>query len=292
MARITSLVDSMPLAERHVLDLSWRLSTPAINEGRDATFWEDANGRVVGFAAWQYYWSVLDFFILPGPQQQEVEKELFAWADRRFRERDEERGKPLPYWAEYRDDDLKRRQLIEDQGFLLYEEDHYVLLQHQLIDLPEVPPLPEGFILRALAGEQEAAAYSEVHRAAFESTSMTPAWRTRTLQTPYYRSELDLVIVAPDKTFAGFCVGWFVPERRLAQVEPIGVHPRFHKLGFSRILLLEMLHRFKQCGASSAFVETNLDRTAARQAYESTGFQQIHTVRRNAKWVSQPIFGG
>lgn len=289
MTRITGLINSMPLAARHVIDLPWRLSSPTMDEGQDAAFWEDATGQIVGFAAWQYYWAVLDFFILPGQDQHVVEEKLFAWADERFREHDEKRGKPLPYWVEFRDDDVERRQLVETHGFLQDENDRYVLLEHSLVNLPPIPTLPDGFVLRTLTGEQEVAAYAEVHRAAFESPSMTPEWRARTIHMPQYRSDLDLVIVAPDRTLAGFCVGWFVPERHVAQIEPVGVHPRFHKLGLSRVLLLEMLHRFKQHGATRAMVETNLDRTAARRTYESVSFQQAHIIRCKGKWMNQPI---
>jgi mycothiol synthase len=289
MPRILDLIHSMPFSCRHVIDLPWRLSSPAFNEGRDAAFWEDSDGQVVGFAAWQYYWAALDFFILPGLEAQSVETDLFAWADGRFRERDGERGRPLPYWAEFRDDDRERQQLVEAHGFLHEEEDRYVLLQHSLVNLPPVPTLLDGFTLRPLAGEQEVAAYTEVHRAAFESTSMTPEWRARTIRTPQYRPEFDLVVTAPDGSFAGFCVGWFVPERRIAQIEPLGVHPRFHQRGLGRILLLEILRRFKEHGANSAVVETDVDRTSARRAYKSVGFQQVHTIPCKGKWLNQSV---
>lgn len=148
--------------------------------------------------------------------------------------------------------------------------------------------MPDGFLLRPLAGEQETAAYAEVHRAAFKSTSMTPEWRARTLRTPQYRPELDLVVVAPDGSLAGFGVGWFASERHIAQIEPLGVHPGFHRLGLSRVLLLEMLHRFKAHGAVSALVATDLDRTPARRTYETVGFRQIHTIRCKGKWLTPP----
>lgn len=286
MPRILDLIRSMPFSCRHVIDLPWRLSSPSINEGRDAAFWEDSDGQVVGFAAWQYYWAALDFFILPGPQMQAVETDLFIWAEGRLRELDAERGYPLPYGVEFRDDDQERRRLVEAHGFLLDEHDCYVLLQHSLFDLAPVPTLPDGFMLRPLRGEQEATAYTELHRAAFESTSMTPEWRMRAIHAPQYRPEFDLVVSAPDGSLAGFCVGWFAPSRHVAQIEPIGVHPRFQQLGLGRVLLLEMLHRFKEYGANSAIIETNVDRTPARHAYESVGFKQVHTIRRKEKWVN------
>ncbi len=286
--RILDLVGNMPLACPHVIDLPWRLSSPSINEGRDAAFWQDSSGRVVGFAAWQYYWAALDFFILLGPQQSDIEVDLFTWADERFRERDEERGQPFPYWVEFQDDDQERRQLVEEHGFLHDEDDRCALLQHALADLAPVPTLPAGFMLRPLAGAQEATAYAEVHRAAFESTSMTPEWRARTIRMPPYRSALDLIVTAPDGTLSGFCIGWLAPEHHVAQIEPIGVHPRFQRLGLGRILLLEMLRRFKEHGASSAIIEPYIDNAPIRRACEAVGFQQVHTIRSKGKWLTQP----
>lgn len=291
LPRLRDLVDSMPLACRHVIDLPWRLSSPVIQEGRDAAYWEDEQGRVVGFAAWQQYWATLDIFIAPdlaGPEWQAVESALFAWADGRFRERDAERGRPLPYAVEYRDDDLERRRLAEAHGFQLDDGARYVALEHALAALPATPPWPQGFTVRSLRGEQEAAAYAALHRAAFESDSMTTEWRARVLRAPQYLPDLDLVISAPDESLAAFCVGWYEPSRRVAQIEPLGVHPRFQRLGLARVLLLEMLHRFQAHGAERALVETNLERTPARRTYDAVGFQQAHTINAVEKWATQP----
>lgn len=289
MPRVLDLVRALPLISRHTLDLPWRLSAPVINEGRDGSFWEDANGRVVGFAAWQYYWAALDFFALPGPTEQEVEAAIFAWAEERMREHDVERGYPLPYWVEFRDDDDRRLQLVKAHDFVLENNDCYALFQHSLDNLAPAPALSDGFTLRPLLGTQEAATYAELHRTAFNSHSMTFEWRARTLRIQEYRPELDLVISAPDGSLAGFCVGWFDPDRRVAQIEPIGVHPRFHRHGLARTLLLTMLHRFKAHGATSAFIEPFLDNAPIHRTSEAVGFQQVHTIHRLGKWVNQPV---
>ncbi|HJT59268.1 MAG TPA: GNAT family N-acetyltransferase [Ktedonobacteraceae bacterium] len=287
MSRVLDLVRRVPLPSRHLIDLPWRLCSPTINEGHDAAFWEDAEGQVVGFAAWQYYWAALDFFILPAPQMQEVEAALFAWADERFRELDEERGHPLPYWVEFCDDDRERQQLIEAHGFMLEVDYSYISLQHMLVDLAPVPALPDGFLLRSLAGESEVAELAEMHRMAFESTAMTTEWRTRVIHTSQYRPELDLVICAPDGSLVGSCLGWFEPSRLVAQIEPISVHPRFQRRGLGRILLLEMLHRFQAHGASSAIIEPSIENAPIRKACESVGFQMTHTIRRRGKLLNQ-----
>lgn len=283
--RIAHLLENQPEASRHLIDQPWKLSSPTIQDGRNACLWEDENGQSLAFAAWQLYWAALDLFVRSGSWQRTVEDEIFAWAEERFKELDRERGSPLPYWVEYRDDDPERRQLAEAHGFLL-NEDRYVQFHRPLNEPVPVPALPGGFTLRPLAGEQEAGAYAELHRAAFESTSMTAEWRARTLRMPQYRADLDLVIAAPDGRLAGFIVGWLDPLRRIGQIEPMGVHPGFQKLGLSRALLLTIFQRFQAAGADFALVETNLERDPARHAYEAVGFRKAHVVRAKGKWVA------
>ncbi len=241
---------------------------------------------MVGFAAWQIYWAVLDYFVRPGMHQQDVETGIFSWAMQLFRELDAERGRPLPYWVEYRDDDGERQRIIEAHGFQLDDDYQYVYMSHPLAEpLPE-SVLPNGFTIRPFAGEREVRDYVELHRAAFESTSMTPGWRLRTLSMPQYVPELDIVAVAPDGSLAGFCVGWFNAERRTGQFEPIGVHPRFQHMGLGRALLLESLRRFRVSGAQTVLAETNDDREVALNAYKSVGFEPIHRVFRKGLWVT------
>ena len=288
---IVDLLRNVSPTSRHLIDIPWRLSSPALRDERNARVWIDEDGNMLGFAAWQIYWAVLDYFVRPGMYQQAVETGIFDRAMQLFRELDLERGHPLPYWVEYRDDDVERLRVIEAHGFLLDDDYQYIHMSHPLTEpLPE-PKLPDGFIIRPFAGEREVNGYVELHRAAFESTSMTPDWRLRTLSMPQYEPELDIVAVAPDGLLAGFCVGWYNEARETGQVEPLGVHPRFQHTGLGRALLLESLRRFKACGAQTVLVETNDDREVALNAYKSVGFQPIHRVFRKGLWVTGQLSG-
>ncbi len=282
---ILELARTAPTSNPHIVDLPWRISSPVTESGRDAYIWEDENGVLLGFAAWQYWWAALDYFVRPGSHKQAVEEQIYSTIERRFRELDAERGKPLPYWIEFRDDDLERKTLAEQHGYTLEEDYYYVQMQHLLTEPLAEAQLPAGFTLRPLAGMQEVEAYVALHRAAFESTSMTVEWRQRTLLTPSYNPELDLVLVAPDKTLVGFCVGWLDPFRAIGQIEPIGVHPDVQGIGLGNALLHEILRRFKAYGAKRARVETNGDRIPAIRAYESAGFRVVHRVLRRGKYV-------
>jgi mycothiol synthase len=284
---IAELARVVPGASRHLIDWPWRLSSSAGETGRDVMLWFDDGGRIVGFAAWQVWWAVLDFFARPGPWQGAVEEAIFAWAPTRFRELDAERGRPLPYWAEAREDDADRLALLERQGYGLDDDYAYVLLERPLEGPLTAPALPEGFGIRPLAGEGEVAAYAELHRRAFDSTSMTPEWRARTLRMPGYRADLDLVAVAPDGRLAGFCVGWLDAERGVGQIEPHGVDPDFRGLGLSRALMLDYLARLRECGATRAWVETEDSREGALASYEAVGFRRSHHSVRKGRWFDR-----
>ena len=284
-AAILELAKTVPESNPHIVDLPWRISTPVTVSGRDAYVWEDEDGVLLGFAAWQYWWAALDYFVRPDSHKQEIEEQIYGVMERRFRELDAERGRPLPYWVDFRDDDLERKTLAEQHGYTLEGDYYYVQMQNPLSKPLAEAQLPAGFALRPLAGMQEVEAYVNLHHAAFESTSMTVEWRQRTLLTPYYNPELDLVLVAPDKTLVGFCVGWLDPFRAIGQIEPIGVHPSVQGMRLGSILLHEILRRFKAHGAKTARVETNDDRTPAIQAYKSVGFQVAHRVLRLGKYV-------
>ena len=283
---VLDLIRVMPAACRHVLDFGWRLTAPAITEGRDAVYWQDGDGQVVGLAAWQQAWATLDFYVRPGLDAVTVERAIFTWAGERFRERDAERGHPLPYAVEFRDDDHDRRALVAAHGFVRDVHASYVCLQSRLDALLSPPVVPDGFTIRSLAGVTEAAAYVGAHRAAFGSEAMTAPWRERTIGTPLYQPDLDLVAIAPDGTVAGFCVGWHDPVRGVAQLEPVGVHPRYQRRGLSLALIAEMLGRFKDRGASVALVETEPDLTVARAAYDAAGFSPAHTIWRQEAWAA------
>jgi GNAT superfamily N-acetyltransferase len=287
---VAELIAAAPYPGRHCIDYPWRLSAhePA---SPDVRLWIGDDGLLVGLAAWQIWWATLDFYIRPGPVAPEVESALFTWAAGRFQELDAERGRPLPYWVEAHEDDLPRLSLLARLGYTLDDDYRYILFSLPLRrpEAPLLPPatLPDGFALRPLAGIQEVEAYVAVHRRAFASTSMTAAWRARTLRMPGYKPELDLVATTPDGRLAGFCVGWLAPERQIAQIEPLGVDPQFQGLGLGRALLLEMLRRFAAHSAGQAQVETESSRSPARSLYEAIGFRPIAQTLRKGQWFTQ-----
>jgi len=269
---ITELIESDP-GFYHPVDFPWRLCSTSMESPRNVAMWEDAEGRLQIFAALQFPWLTLDYAIRPEIRTWDIEVHVLDWADSRLAQVAAETNDEFPFNVSALDNEDERIALLERRGYTRWEND-MVMFNRPLDSLP-VPQIPPGFTIRSFGGESELEQYTALQRAAFDSTTMTVPWRRHTLHAPYYNPDLDLVAVAPDGQLAGFCIWWHAPKRKVAQIEPLGVHPTFQHLGLSQALMAEGFRRIAALGAESALVQTYSFSEPALKAYEAAGFKVI-----------------
>ncbi len=266
----------------HVIDLPYRFSSWAFDDPGNVGLWEDEAGQLVGWAVVQTpFWKV-DFICQP-EQESSLFPEMLDWAVQRARFiRNTTFGRPSWYVSVFADAS-ERTRMLERAGFTCQShkgEDSWseVLMRRPGGEPVELFSLAPGFTLRPLAGEQEAAAYVDLHRAVFRSTNMTVEWRRRMLQQPTYFRDLDLVVTAPDGRLAAFCIGWWDEQLQAGHIEPLGCHADFwlHVLG--RVVLSECLRRMVEMGARDIYVQTDRQRNAAMRLYEAYGFKVVREV--------------
>ncbi len=269
----------------HYVDLPYRLSSWALDDPDNVALWTDIEGQLVAWAVMQAPFWTVDYACVPG-EPAELHRRILAWADERARQLMGTRWERPAWFVNVLRGQASRVGDLEDAGFACQAavpKDPWsdVLLRHPA-DAPLPPPsLPQGLAIRPLNGEDEVPAYVELHRAVFESSAMTVAWRRRTLRCPDYHPELDLVAMAPDRSLAGFCVGWLGTDaegRRVGQIEPLGVRADLRRHGLGRALLVEALQRLRLKGAIGVLIQTEAYRGPALQLYASVGFRVLRGV--------------
>lgn len=281
LAQMTALAGRFPADHLHRIDLPYRFSSWALDDPANAALWPDPRGELRAWAVVQAPFWTIDCACDPAAEE-ELFPQLLAWAGSRTRE---VAGTPheRPAWfVNVFARQAGRRRALEaagfaDQGDVGEDSWSKVWMRRAAGDPLPADPLPEGFTVRPLAGAAEVDVYVALHRAAFESKSMTPAWRARTLQQPAYRPTLDLLAVAPDGRPAGFGIFWLAGDQ--GQVEPIGVGADYRGRGLGQALLAEGLRRLHAAGAREVYVETDNYRDAALGLYEAAGFQVVEQVR-------------
>lgn len=178
---------------------------------------------------------------------------------------------------------LRRRGYREEDGSAFF-----VHMRRDLADLPE-PRVPEGYTLRRVCGEDDAAARARVHRAAFTLAGRPPPaigaedYR-RIMRSWPYRAELDWLVEAPDGGPAAFCLVWLDEHHRVAALEPVGTAPGHRRRGLAGAAALAALRTARDLGARTARVCARGDSgaPAARAAYASLGFTPF---ARNVSFV-------
>ncbi len=282
LQQMLALVRQFPANNPHVVDLPYRLCSWAFDYPDNVGLWFDDEQQLVAWAVLQPPFWAIDYACLPAAPQ-DIHKRLLEWADGRARQAV---GMPggLPAWyVSVFADQAERIRDLEELGFAsqadMGEDSWSQVFMTRSAQMPVVEcPLPAGFAIRPLAGESKVAAYVELQRAVFGTENMTVGWRARTLRQPDYIADLDLVAVAPDGRLAAFCICWLDTSSASGQIEPMGVHADWRKLGLGQAILSEGLRRLQRHGAQTVYVETDRQRNAALALYQSVGFRVTREI--------------
>jgi predicted N-acetyltransferase YhbS len=211
------------------------------------------------------------------PDHCDLEPELIEWAMARLPVQPETaEAVQLILWSLESDD--TRNQALETHGFVQTEQ-FYTSYLWTLDAPPPAPVLPVGYTLRHVMGEHDVEARVAVHRSAFHPSRMTVAKQRAVMGAPTYRMDLDLVVVAPDASFAGYTIVWYDPINRSGLFEPVGVHADHRRKGLGRAVLYAGLQRLQALGARRAHVLSHGDDSEGAKLYQHAGFATIDRFR-------------
>jgi mycothiol synthase len=280
--RMSALARQFPAGNLNVIDLPHRLCSWAFDDPDNVRLWFAENEELVAWAVLQTPFRTIDCGFNPD-YEADLYPQILNWADERARTAvGTPSGRPA-WFSMVFPGQVDRIHNLEKAGFLCQADagEHSwskVLLRRSGSTPVKGYPPPAGFIVRPLAGENEAQAYVDLHRSVFESKNMTVEWRKRILKHPAYKPDLDLVVEAPDGRLAAFCVCWFAESLLAGQVEPMGCLADFRHSGLGRAVLSQGLHRLQSLGAQSIFIGTDNYRGAALRLYESFDFKLFREV--------------
>lgn len=268
------------------------VDSPDVDKARDLRLWRDTNGNLMGFG--QLFISeqndeiegYLYFDIHPTRCSDTLGTEILQWSEERLREVGKEGTVPLKLRAKSRDDKSDRRLLLEKQGFT--NERGFLTMACSLDQPLSSSPLPTGFTLKRLSWEQDFKAWVELFNESFidhwNHHDLTVATAKHWLNHPHYRPELNLIAVAPDGTFAAFCVGYINQEENARNgysegwIKLLGTRRGFRKLGLGRAMLLGQMSQLKASGVERVKLGVDAQSlTSATRLYQSVGFYPVNT---------------
>lgn len=152
-----------------------------------------------------------------------------------------------------------------------------VMLRPHLDGLPEIPPLPTGYILRT---------YEEGDMPALVATladSFREYWDdARVARELTAAPDVQTVhVVAHGDRVVGTASSRFVPARYpdAGYVHWVGVASDHLRRGIASALLMRVLHEFRERGYPAAVLETDDFRIPAIRSYLKLGFIPVYDIR-------------
>ena len=251
---------------------------------RHIFLYEEPEGNLRALAL-LYPWTPYSYEALVAPdllgaEDSSFEEATIAWADARASDAARIAGKELA--VEVSKGDTIHEQIVTRLGYTATNSPGMLYTTRSLqIPIPD-KPLPDGFSMRPVAGEQEAGLVAEVHNGAF-----TPKWDAEqylaVMRTPGFQIDHELVVVAPDGRFAAFVIIWLDPISRSGYFEPVGCHRDFQRRGLTSALMYEGMRRMRAAGMETAVVRYHADNVSGVPLYRSVGFQPRYEVTEYRK---------
>jgi GNAT superfamily N-acetyltransferase len=181
------------------------------------------------------------------------ELEQFDWLERHMRDA----GRKSIEFHVPEGDPL--RNVLESRGYAQSGIEHELMADTSAE--PRVPVLPEGFRFASLSDVSDDA-YVEGHIAAWSDTR--PSRYSRAIHdavrnTPTFRPDLVTIVLADNGTVASCCIGWMDQRSATLEIEPLGTHRDFRRLGLAHAVVKEVQHRAWANGAKHVMVWNNPD---------------------------------
>lgn len=302
LSAIADLINTCEAVDRldegtSISELQQKFNAPSFDKARDISLWEDANGKLIGFARlWisepgEVTDGWLSFRVHPDARGGNMEAAAIAWGEVRLREVEKQRGKRVKLRSSARADECDRISVLTRCSF---KADRYFFRMARSLSepLPE-PQFPEGFLLRQVSCEQDAETWVEMFNQSFidhwNHHDLTVEEFNYYSAKPDYRNDLDLISVTDDGTFVAFCYCEISQEendrtgRNEGWIGVLGTRRGFRKIGLGRAMLLAGLHRLKAAGVATAILGVDAENpSGALQLYESVGF---HNIRDSISYV-------
>jgi GNAT superfamily N-acetyltransferase len=237
--------------------------------------WKTEDGQLVGFVIVEG--AGRDVHAITHPLHRETEPRLFTWVKQHW----PAEGSTWVTYAETGDD--HRERVLTGLGYAPAGEAE-ILYAYDLERGPCEAPTPAGYALRDARQHTDRVARARLRWKVFHPGVDAAAVPEPVMHRHWsYDPELDLVVTTPGSEPVAFATGWINPQTHIGEVEPVGTHPDYLRLGLARAAVTACFARMRERGARWAHIASEAEPAVSNRLYRSLGpVGEQHFVR----WVS------
>lgn len=179
--------------------------------------------------------------------------------------------------------DTQRPRILTEMGYTdrgLHEYNYEFPQDAPIVD----NPVPEGYSLRSLIGEEDYPEFIEVFTTVNDHCQdYMNVERMRFLaEAEFYRDDLNLIVADNIGRFVGFCMFRLDPLSKIAEIEAVGTYPTFANQGLEEAMISEGLRRLVKLNPVLVCCVEVDKSESLNQILKSGGF--VQSVKMNQWW--------
>jgi GNAT superfamily N-acetyltransferase len=233
--------------------------------------WEMSSGELVGAAIYERNGVG---YLLTHPNHRSVDAAMLDWLETRHRAHKPAGVHRWPFTVYIQDDDPASVYLLTRKNYI---RQGAAMINRRRWLSDEIPSLalPPGYNLRQLNPDRLAdlQRLCDTDQAVFGGRQWTPATIRVISRSVAYRPDLDLVVEAPDLSFAAFTTAWYDAANHAGEFDPVGTHPLHRDKRLAQAIMTEGLRRLQALGARVAYAGAEAN-SPAQRLYHSLGFNE------------------
>ncbi|MHA2240033.1 MAG: GNAT family N-acetyltransferase [Candidatus Thorarchaeota archaeon] len=208
------------------------------------------------------------------PHFRSLEKELVLFMEKQRKSQGSKDTSELELKFTVAVSDDFRRGMLEELGYENLGVEEHNRIRPLDLAVPEYE-LPKGYEIRPANIMEEFHKYRTLQASVFHHmANMTENLAHVYSTAEFYNPELDLVAVDPNGNFAAFCTVRIDPISKMAELEPVGTHPDYRKLGLAKAIICEALRRAREYHPSVMVILGAAPIEGATRLYDSIGFSR------------------
>ncbi len=208
------------------------------------------------------------------PDHRHLEKQIVLWIEEQKIQNESATDDKVSIGFLVAESDNLRANMLKDMGYSNQGVEEHNRIRPVDLPVPEYQ-LPEGYKIRHADILEDFLKYRAVQGAVFPHSKNMRKIQAKTYsEAQFYIAELDLIAVAPDGTFAGLVTVRIDNVSKLAEIEPLGIHPDHRRLGLANALMSEGLMRVQKYKPKCMVILGAASTEAATKFYDSLGFSK------------------
>ncbi|MHA2084932.1 MAG: GNAT family N-acetyltransferase [Candidatus Thorarchaeota archaeon] len=213
-------------------------------------------------------------FIQIHPSYRPLEKDLVLYMEKQRKSQGSKTDREIELNFTVAESDDIRKGVLEELGY----ENRGVEEHNRIRPIDQAIPeytLPEGYEIKHVDIMKEFLKYRDLQASVFRHMANMTENQARIYSTAeFYNPELDFVAVDPDGNFTAFCTVRIDPIGKIAEIEPVGTHPDYRKLGLAKAIICEALQRARKYQPSVMVILGAAPTEGATRLYDSIGFSR------------------